>query len=54
MQRPGTEAAEEQELSLEEIIARAEAQEALFPRFFNEAEAQPPPSSTPRSDDSET
>lgn len=54
MQRPGTEAAEEQELSLEEIIARAEAQEALFPRFFNEAEAQPPSSSTPRSDDSET
>ena len=30
---------EEQEMSLEEIVARAEAQEALFPRFFGEAEA---------------
>jgi molecular chaperone GrpE len=33
---------EEQEMSLEEIVARAEAQEALFPRFFGEAESAPP------------
>jgi molecular chaperone GrpE len=36
---------EEQEMSLEEIVARAEAQEALFPRFFDEDKAaQPSPS----------